>query len=208
MMAGKTDPNPESNPTLRSAIQNAKADNVPNDNITRILKKLSGEGKDGAEYQEMLYEGYAPGGIPVMVSAITENVNRTFPELRLAFGKAGGTLGQSGSVGYMFDHVGVITLPTDGRSEDAVLELALDAGAEDIVYDAEESLLITAFTELSAVETALQAQGVTVSKSTHVYRAKDPQQLSDAAVIEKIEKFLDRVNEVEDVDEISLGAEW
>ena len=205
MIIGKTDPNPDTNAALRTAIANAKADNVPNDNIKRILKKLSGEGKDGAVYQEMVYECYAPAGVPVIITAITDNNNRTFSDIRTAVEKSGGTMGSTGSVGYMFDHIGVVYIKTEGKTEDEIFEIVINAGADDFTYDAEECEITCGFKALGGVRKSLEEMNMPITKSETQYRAKDAKLINDEEKLEKIEKFYDRVNDVDDVDEIFMG---
>ncbi|HEY5714167.1 MAG TPA: YebC/PmpR family DNA-binding transcriptional regulator [Candidatus Gracilibacteria bacterium] len=205
-VVGRTDPNPETNASLRSVIANAKADGVPKDNIDKILKKIAGEGKDGAVYHEVVYEGFGPGGIPVMIEALTDNVNRTFPEVRTAFEKNGGNLGSTGTVSFMFDRVGVITVKTGGKSEDALMDMAIEAGAQDLEYDEEVSEMITDFKDLAAVRTALEGQSE-ILKSEPRYMAKDPQAINDPVIIGKFEKFLEAVEAVEDIDEVYVGSD-
>ncbi|MBT3349624.1 YebC/PmpR family DNA-binding transcriptional regulator [bacterium] len=203
-VVGRSDPNPETNASLRVAIVNAKSENVPNENIDRILKKLSGDGKDAAVYSEQVYEGFAPHGIPVVVTALTENINRTFPAVKTAFGKNGGTLGSSGSVMFQFDHVGVVVVKNGEKSEDELFELAIDAGGEDFLYDEKESEIVTKFENLAAVRNALEEK-IEISKSEPQYRAKDPKIISDQTELDKIENFIAAIEEVEDVDEVFPG---
>lgn len=204
MVVGRNDPDPEKNAALRVAIQNAKADNVPNDNINRILKKLSGADKDAAQFVEQVYEGFGPDGVPFVVTAITDNTNRTTPAVKSAFGKNGGTMGGQGTVMYLFDHVGVITIDNAGKTEDELFEMAIEAGAQDFSYDEESSEIITEFTDLASVRDALQEQGIEVKKSEPQYRAKDPKMVNEKEA-EKLEKFIEALEEVEDVDEVFGG---
>ncbi|MCF7830889.1 YebC/PmpR family DNA-binding transcriptional regulator [Candidatus Gracilibacteria bacterium] len=204
IIAGRSDSNPDTNATLRTAIQNAKADNVPNDNIDRILKKLSGTDKDAAQITEQVYEGFGPEGIPFVVTALTDNPNRTMPEVRTTFMKNGGNLGSSGSVMFMFDHLGVISIKNDGKTEEELFELAVSSGAEDFSFDEEESEVITKFSNLAKVRNVLEEQGIRIVKAAPEYRAKDPKIISED-LLEKIEKFIEAVEEVEDIDEIFGG---
>ncbi len=204
MVVGRNDPNPETNAALRVAIANAKADSVPKDNIERLLKKLSGEGKDGVTYSEQVYEGFGPDGVPFVITAITDNANRTFPEVRTAVNKNGGNLGSSGTVMFMFDHVGVISIKTDGKTEDELFELTIECEGEDLDYSEEESEIITKFENLAKVRNALTEKGIEVAKSEPQYRAKDPRIVSEADA-EKLEKFIEAIEEVADVDEVYGG---
>ena len=203
-VVGRNDPNPETNSILRAAIANAKADNVPNDNISRILKKISGTGKDEAVYSELVYEGFGPEGIPFIITAMTDNVNRTFPSVKTAFAKNGGTLGGSGSVMFMFDHIGIIKIKNNEKAEDELFEIAIEAGADDFKYDEEESEIITNFAELGKVTKELEGK-IEIVKSTPEYRAKDPKMISDEKILAKIEKFIDAIEDAEDVDDVFGG---
>ncbi len=205
-MIGRNDPNPETNASLRVAIANAKADSVPRDNIERILKKLSGADKDSVVYSQQVYEGFGPDGIPFIVTALTENINRTFPDVRTAWSKSGGNMGSQGSVMFMFNHVGIIVIKNEDKSEDELFEAAIEAGAQDFTYDREgESEVITSFKELSSVQNALGSQGITIIKSEPQYRAKDPKVVSDSEILDKLERFTDALEEVNDVDEVYSG---
>ena len=124
-------PDPDSNPRLRSAIVAARAANMPKDNIDRAIKKVAG-GEEGENYEEIRYEGYGPGGVAIIVEALTDNRNRTASEVRSAFSKHGGNLGETGAVSFMFEHVGQIHYPLDQGSADEIFEAALEAGAEDV----------------------------------------------------------------------------
>ena len=124
-------PDPDSNPRLRSAIVAARAANMPKDNIDRAIKKVAG-GDEGENYEEIRYEGYGPGGVAIIVEALTDNRNRTASEVRSAFSKHGGNLGETGAVSFMFDHVGLIHYPLGRGSADEIFEAALEAGAEDV----------------------------------------------------------------------------
>lgn len=204
-VAGKSDPNPDTNPTLRVAIANAKADSVPNDNIDRCLKKLSGEGKDAVIYHEQVYEGYAPFGIPVVVTALTDNPNRTFPEIRTVFGKKGGNLGSTGSVMFQFDHVGIIQIKTNGKNEDECMEAAIEAGAQDLGYEEDSCEVITAFSDLGHVRDTLIEQGFEIIKSEPEYRCKDLQEINDTEKLRTLETFVEAIEELDDISEVFVG---
>src|ERR1700704_987309 len=142
---------PNGNPRLRSAIQAARAQSMPNDNIDRAIKRGTGEGVEAANFEEIVYEGYAPGGVAVIVEAATDNRNRTAPELRSIFTKNNGNLASSGSVSYMFHKKGQITVPRESIDEDRLLEIALEAGAEELTNDGEQYVITTAHDQLYAV---------------------------------------------------------
>ncbi len=149
-------PDPAFNPRLRLAIQAAKALSVPKDNIERAIKKATGEG--GAGFEDIRYEGFGPGGVGVIVEVLTDNRNRAASEVRAAFTKHGGNLGETGSVAFMFDRVGAIQYPSAAASEDAMLEAALEAGASDVDTSTDGHLVYTANDELAAVAAVLEAK--------------------------------------------------
>ncbi len=149
-------PDPAFNPRLRLAIQAAKAQSMPKDNIERAIKKATGG--DGAGFEDVRYEGFAPGGVGVIVEVLTDNRNRAAGDVRSIFTKHGGNLGETGSVSFMFDRVGAIEFGAAAASEDAMLEAALDAGASDVVSDADRHYIYTASDELAAVAAALEAK--------------------------------------------------
>ncbi len=200
----RNDANPETNASLRVAIANAKADGVPKDNIERILKKASGEGSDGVVYSEQVYEGFGPEGVPVIITSLTDNTNRAYTDIRTAFNKGGGNLGSSGSVMFLFEHLGVIAVSREQRAEDQVFELVMEAGGEDFEMVDDLIVVTTKFTELGAVRDALEAAGAKVEKAEPVYQAKDPVQLGYSG-IEKLEAFIAKLEEVDDVDEVFAG---
>ena len=148
-----------SNPRLRLAVDKAKAQSVPKDNIDRAVKRGSGE-LEGSDYQEIRYEGYGPGGTAVMVDCMTDNRNRTVADVRHAFSKYGGNLGADGSVSYLFNHVGLLSYPP-GSNEDAIMSAAIDAGAEDVIVDEDKSIQVLSDpVEMEAVRDAMQAAGL------------------------------------------------
>jgi YebC/PmpR family DNA-binding regulatory protein len=149
-------PDPAMNPRLRLAIQAARAENMPKDNIERAIKKAAGN--DMANYESVRYEGYAPGGVAVIAEALTDNRNRTGGVVRAAFTKYGGNLGSTGSVSHMFNHIGEITFKPEAGSADAVMEAAIDAGADDAQSDAGGHTITCAFDTLGTVAAALEAK--------------------------------------------------
>ena len=148
-------PDPDMNPRLRLAINNAKAQSMPKDNIERAMKKAAGG--EGENYDEVRYEGYGPGGVAVIVEALTDNRNRTASNVRSYFTKSGGALGETGSVAFMFDRVGEIVYPAKVGDADKVMEAAIEAGADDVISDENGHTIITAFEDLGEVSTALEA---------------------------------------------------
>ena len=150
---------PDGNPRLRTAIMGAKSKNMPVDNITRAIKKGTGE-LEGIQYEEHTYEGYGPGGAAIFLEAMTDNKNRTVSEIRAALGKAGGNLGENGCVGWMFEKKGLITVKAEAKSEDELMELAIDAGADDLQTVDEQYEITTAVESFEAVRKALEDAGV------------------------------------------------
>ncbi|PID70785.1 YebC/PmpR family DNA-binding transcriptional regulator [bacterium DOLZORAL124_38_8] len=205
-VVGMTDPNPDTNSALKTAITNAKSDGVPKDNIERILKKLRGEGKDGVQYAEVLYEAYAPGGVPFLISGLTDNVNRTFPQVRTAVEKSGGKLGSPNSVKFLFDQIGIILIETQNRTEDELFEIVANAGGEDFEREDEETEIFTTFDNLGAVRDALTDAGVEVKKAETRYQTKDPVKIEDQTTLDQLEKFTEKIEETcDDIDEVFGG---
>jgi len=147
-------PDPDSNPRLRTALAAARAANMPKDNVERVIKKATG-GEEGENYEEVRYEGYGPGGVAVIVEALTDNRNRTASEVRTAFSKHGGNLGETGSVSFMFERVGLIHYPAATASADDMFEAALEAGAQDVKSDSEGHDITCAPDDFSTVRDAL-----------------------------------------------------
>ena len=158
-------PDPAMNASLRLAVNNAKAESMPKDNIDRAIKKASGA--DAANYDEIRYEGRGPGGVGIIVEVLTDNRNRAAANVRSIFTKNGGSLGETGSVAFMFEHMGEITYPVAAGSEDAVMEAAIEAGAQDVESDDEGHTIYTAFDDMSEVSAALEA-ALGPAKSTHI----------------------------------------
>ena len=154
----------DGNPRLRRAVDEARANNMPNDNIDRAIKKGTGE-LDGVEYEELVYEGVGPNGTLVVVEVMTDNRNRTAAEVRKLFDKNGGTLGSGGSAGWAFDQKGVIRLPTSRATEEKLFEVAVGAGAEDLVAEDDRWVITTPRDELDVVASALEEAGVKLSES-------------------------------------------
>ena len=194
-------PNPQENSKLKDAIAKAKANNVPNDNIERIIKKAAGEG--GAnEYEELIYEGYGPCGVAVVVETLTDNRTRTAGEMRHYFDKCGGNLGQSGSVMFMFDRKGVIVIEGEGLEEDTVMEDALNAGADDFSFDGDVFEITTEPNDLGAVRDALEEKGYSFISAEVQYIPQTTTAIDDPDLQAKMEKLIDMLEENDDVQEI------
>jgi YebC/PmpR family DNA-binding regulatory protein len=205
-------PDPESNPRLRLAVQNAKSQSMPKDNIQRAINKS--QGGEGDNYEEIRYEGYGPGGVAVIVEALTDNRNRSATNVRTAFTKNGGNLGETGSVSFMFDRVGEIIYKPEAGSAEAILEAAIEAGADDVTSDENGHVIITAFEELGNVSDALQQS---LGEAESIKAIWKPQNLSpvsgdQAATLMKLLAVLDDDDDVQnvyanyDLDEETLAA--
>jgi len=197
---------PGGNPRLRTAIAAAKAANMPNDNIDRAIKKGTGE-LEGTTIEEIIYEGYGPLGVAILVEVATDNRNRTASEIRHLFTKFGGNLGAVGSVVWMFDEKGVIGVDRKGVSEEQVLEAALEAGAEDVDTEPEDRFrVITAPDDLHSVSTALEAKKLQVIEATHDRIPKTTKMLAENEA-ERFLKFYEAIEEQDDVQRVFANFE-
>jgi YebC/PmpR family DNA-binding regulatory protein len=193
---------PEMNPALRTAIANAKADNVPNANIEKAVKKGSGGDKDATQYFEIVYEGYGPAGTAMLVEVITDNKNRALTNIKTAMTKNGGNLGEAGSVGWMFDRRGVIFANAKGKNaEEAELEI-IDAGAEDFSQENDSYEIITPDTDLMSVRDKLESFGFQVQKAELSYLPKNPLKIESPQDAGKILKLIDLLEDDEDVSNV------
>ena len=184
-------PDMNMNARLRSAVIAARAENMPKDNIERAIKKASGA--DGENYEEVRYEGYAPGGVAVIIEALTDNRNRTAGEVRSYFTKAGGALAETGAVSFMFDRVGLIVFDKKVASDDAILEAAIEAGADDVVSSDDEHEVITSIEALRDAQKALEAKFGEPRKASLVWRPQNTIAVEDEAG----EKILKLINTLE-----------
>ncbi len=194
---------PDMNPSLRLAIDNAKKANVPNNNIDRAIKRGTGELKGEAEISEMIYEGYGPNGIAVIVEGLTDNKNRTYTNVRTIFNKKRGNLGESGSVAWMFDRKGLITVNNEGLDREKLELAAIDAGAEDIRA---EGNLIEIFTEpgqLTAVNEKLKSAGFEPESADVQLIPKDTVKIEDESEAKKVLEFMEALEDDEDVINVS-----
>ena len=199
--------NPESNGKLRDIIAKAKANNMPNDNIQRSIKKASGE-LSNVVYEEITYEGYAPGGVAVIVDCISDNRNRTASDVRHCFAKYGGNLGTTGSVGFMFDERGVLVVEREpGSDEDEMMMMALDAGAEDVKVDDDVYEIYTAPNDFSTVRENLEKQGMTFLSADVQKIPQNTVAVSDPDTVLKIQKMLDLLEENDDVQNVFHNAD-
>jgi YebC/PmpR family DNA-binding regulatory protein len=196
-VAAKTGgPDPDGNPRLRLAILNARAQSMPKDNIERAIKKASGG--DAEDYEEVRYEGYGPGGVAIIVEALTDNRNRTAGAVRSYFTKYGGAMGETGSVAFMFDRVGEIIYPASAGSADGVLDAAIEAGASDVASDTEGHAILTTFEDLTQVARSLEER---LGPPTTVRVVWRPQTLTPIAG-EKAETLMKLIATIEDDDDV------
>ncbi|MCC7260391.1 MAG: YebC/PmpR family DNA-binding transcriptional regulator [Alphaproteobacteria bacterium] len=201
--AGGTDP--DSNARLRAAIIDARAENMPKDKIQAAIKRGSGE-LTGESYDEIRYEGYGPGGVAVIVEALTDNRNRTAAEIRSNFAKHGGNLGEVGSVGFMFDQVGQIEYPVSVAAEDAMFEAALEAGADNVESGKEFHVIFTAMSDLNAVRDALNAKFGDAKSARLVWKPKMTSSV-DEETAKMLLKLIDILEDNDDVQQVYTNFE-
>lgn len=194
-------PNPETNPRLRTAIENARRVNMPSDTIERAIKKGTGE-LAGENYEEVLYEGYAPSGVALMIIAYTDNRNRTTSEIRHILSKHGGNLGSSGCVSFLFDRVGIIEVPKEGISEEEIYEKAIEAGVKDVEVGEINYILYTKPEELYSVKEALSSMGLQIERAEIAYKPNSLVQVNDVETAKKILKLMDALEDLDDVKEV------
>ena len=205
-VAAKTGvPDPTANARLRLAIQNARAENLPKDNIERAIKKAAAAG--GESYENVRYEGYGPAGVAVIVEALTDNRARTAPAVRSYFAKFGGNLGETGSVGFMFNHVGEVIYPLSKASADAMMEAAIDAGADDATADGHHSI-ICSFEALNDVSHALATKFGEAESVKMVWRPNVMAPITDFEKAETLMKLVDVLEEDDDVQHVFTNAEF
>ena len=195
----------DANPRLRLAVDKAKSQSMPKDNIERAIKRGAGE-TEGADYLEIRYEGYGPGGTAVMVDCLTDNRNRTVADVRHAFTKFGGNLGADGSVNYLFNKVGQLLLP-EGSDEEAVMEAAIDAGAEDVIVEDDGSIeVLTDPTDFEQVRDAMRAAGLVAETAQITMRASTNASL-EAKEAGSMIKMLEMLEDLDDVQEVYSNAD-
>jgi YebC/PmpR family DNA-binding regulatory protein len=197
-------PDPAFNPRLRAAVIAARAENMPKDNIDRAIKKS--QGADTESYDEIRYEGYGPGGVAIIVEALTDNRNRTAGEVRAIFSKNGGNLAETGAVSFMFSHVGIVEYDAKAASADAMLEAAIDAGAEDVTSNDDGHQIITAPDTLNDVAKALEAKFGEPRKASLLWRPQNTVALDDEAG-EKVLKLIESLDDSDDVQNVYANFE-
>ncbi|MES2523713.1 MAG: YebC/PmpR family DNA-binding transcriptional regulator [Gemmatimonadota bacterium] len=196
---------PSGNPRLRTAIDNAKAVSMPKENIERGIKKGTGD-MEGVDYVETLYEAYGPGGVAIMIQAVTDNPTRTVADVRLKLSRNGGNMGSSNSVAYLFDRRGQMTVDAAGANEDALIEAALEAGAEDVERDEDSFLITTDPGSLHTVKEALEGKRYKVSEAELGWVPKSTVAV-DGAAAEQLLKLLEALEELDDVQKVDANFE-
>lgn len=193
-MAARSGTDPETNFALRLAMDKAKAANMPSANIQRAIDRI--KDKDAEQLQEVLYEGYGPGGVAILAEVATDNLNRTYPLVRLAFSKHGGNIAEKGAVAFQFDHKGMIRV--NAKGDDLLLQ-AIEAGAEDVQEEKGESVVYTVATDLARVRDALKVAGFEITEAELTYVPNNTVAVTDAATAGKIMRLMDALDELDDV---------
>jgi len=193
-IAARSGADPDMNFTLRLAVDKAKASNMPMANIQRAIDRV--KDKNAAQVQEVMYEGYGPGGVAILVEAATDNINRTYPEVRLAFSKHGGNLAEKGAVAFQFDRKGMIRV--NGSGDDLLMQV-LDAGAEDMQEEGTESVIYTLPTDLAKVRDALHAAGVQILEAELTYVPNTTVEVTDKETADKIMRLMDALDNLDEV---------
>lgn len=194
-IAARSGVDPDTNFALRMAIDKAKSANMPSSNIQRSIDRA--KDKEAAQLQEIMYEGYGPGGVAILAECATDNINRTYPQVKLAFSKHGGNIAEKGAVAFQFDHKGLIRVKGSG---DALLMQALDAGAEDVQEESGESVVYTGPKELAKVRTALSEVGVEIIEAELTYVPNSTVEVTDAKTAGKIMRLMDALDDCEEVN--------
>ena len=198
-------PDPDDNPRLRLALDKANAANMPKDNIKRAIEKGSGTGETGS-LEEITFEGYGPGGVAILVETMTDNRNRTVSDVRHAFSKFGGNLGTDGSVSYLFNKIGIIHISKD-YSEDDLMEIVLESGAQDLVDEGEYFEIITGSADLNNILEALKIKSIGNTNAELTFRADLSIEI-DQEMSEKVLKIMDFMDGLDDVQEVHTNAEF
>ena len=198
------DPDPDKNPRLRLAVKEAKSQSMPKDNIDRAIKKS--QAGDGDDYEEIRYEGYGPNGVAVIVETMTDNRNRTASTVRSTFTKNGGNLGETGSVGFMFDRKGEVTYPASAGDDDTVMMAAIEAGAEDVESSDEGHIIWCADTDLHEVATALEAELGETESTKLVWRPTTTTDM-DLEGMQKLMRLIEALEDDDDVQQVTTNFE-
>lgn len=203
-IAARSNSDPDTNSALRAAIENARAENVPRDNIERAVKKGSGEGKDAVVMEEIFYEGFGPGGAALYVETLTDNRNRTLTNVKHVFTKHGGNFGSAGTVGYLFKKKGLININVKeaGKAVDEIELSAIDAGAEDVISDGEIMTIYTDPTAVMKAKSALESSGIKVTSASLTYIPQTKVKIDDLEAAKQLLKLIEMIEEDEDVSEV------
>lgn len=193
---------PETNFTLRLAVDRAKAENMPNDNIERAIRRGTGEDKEGAELERIVYEGYAPHGVAVMIDCVTDNRNRTVAELRHILSKYGGSMGEAGSVAWQFTRVAVFAFPMEGRSEDEIFELAVEAGADDVSFEEGWAEIVGPVESFKSIGDALKKAGITADEAGLRMQPNQEIELSPEETVQ-VMRVIEEIEELDDTQAVS-----
>ena len=192
---------PSANPRLRQAIASAKAENMPKDNIERAIKRGTGE-LDGVNYEECIYEGYAPGGVAVLVEIMTDNKNRAAADVRYIFSKGGGSLGEAGCVAWMFDKKGLIVFDQELVNEDEILEVALEAGADDVVASEDQFEVHTDLAAFESVKQAFDDQELRYAMAEVTMLPKNTVEIDDESLAVQVLKLMEAIEDSDDVQKV------
>ena len=199
-------PDPEGNFRLKLCIQKARANNMPVDNINRSIQKAAGNTNNVA-YDEVLYEGYGPAGVAILCEILTDNRNRVASEVRYIFSRNGGNLGETGCVAWMFERKGRMTVDMEGKDEDELMMLALDAGAEDITVEDGEAEIITTSEDLEAVKNAVEAAGIEIAEAEITMLAKNTIEITDEAQAEQLLNLIAKLEDNDDIQAVYSNAD-
>jgi YebC/PmpR family DNA-binding regulatory protein len=199
-------PDPEGNFRLKLCIQKARANNMPVDNINRSIQKAAGN-TDNVAYDEVLYEGYGPAGVAILCEILTDNRNRVASEVRYIFSRNGGNLGETGCVAWMFERKGRMTVDMEGKDEDELMMLALDAGAEDITVEDGEAEIITTSEDLEAVKNAVEAAGIEIAEAEITMLAKNTIEITDEAQAEQLLNLIAKLEDNDDIQAVYSNAD-
>lgn len=199
-------PDPDANPRLRLALKVARLNSMPNENISRAIKRGTGEsGND--RFEEITFEGYAPDGVAVIVETLTDNKRRTVPALRMTFSKYGGNLGENGSVMWNFTRKGVITIKNDALNEEELLELAIESGGDDLEFNEDVSRIVCQMKMFGEVNKFLDDKGINIEESQLEYVPNEFLTISDISAAKKIMKFIEMIEDIDDVQNVFTNFE-
>lgn len=200
-------PDPDMNPRLRLAIMNAKSQSMPNDNIKRAIDKGAGAGQDGEDFTSIRYEGYGPSGVAVIVEALTDNKNRTASDVRTAFSKSGGNLGETGNVAFMFDQVGEVIYPSETANEEAMFEAALEAGASNVESSSDGHEIICDANDFASVAEALSQKFGDPESACLVWKPNTMTPIDDVDKAQSVMNLIDALEDNDDVQKVFTNVD-